>query len=55
MNSFDDEEELTRQITVSSASGPSNSKTGGTEQAGYFDGLLSLESGKEWRLECKLG
>ena len=29
--SFDDEEELTRQITVSSASGPSTSKTGGTK------------------------
>ena len=54
MISSEDEEELTRQITVSSASEPSTSKTRGYElgQAGTRGGFLS--QGKELGLEREL-
>ena len=53
--SSDNEEELTRQITVSGASGPSTSKTGRRIRPGTLNGFLSLEQGEEWALECGLG
>ena len=48
--SSDDKEKLTRQITVSSAYGPSTSKTGGRTKLGTLDGFLSLEQEKNWDL-----
>ena len=53
--SSDDEEELTRRITKSSASGPSTSKTGGRIKLDTLDLFFFLEEGKEMGLEHKLG
>ena len=47
MISSDDEEELTRQTTLSRASGPSTSKVRGKIRSGTLCGFLSLEWGKE--------
>ena len=54
MISSDDEEELTRQITVSSASGPSTSKTEGRVKLDNLDAFMSLEHGKKLGLDCEL-
>ena len=49
----DDEEELTKQITVSSASERKSSMTEGRNKLGNLDRFLSLEQGKELGLECE--
>ena len=53
--SSDDEEELTRQIMVSSASGPSTSKTRVKSEQGVRSEILRLEWERKWGLECELG
>ena len=53
--SSDGEEELSRQITVSSASGPSTSKTGGAKRAGCSGVCSGALSGRGKKgLECEL-
>ena len=54
VTSSNDEEELTRQITVSSAPGPSTSKIDGRIKPGTLDGFLILEQGRKLGLECEL-
>ena len=53
--SSDDEEELSRQTTVSRASGPSTLKTRGCELSRVLrDWFVSLERGRQKGLECEL-